>query len=180
MLHGLQRAVDVPAELIGLAQAAQRAFAVRRGGVEQDARHRAVFAGGRLADAGRRIATFQRQLAHERVREGARRDSLAMAWGCGAPCANAHGLRRGRCAACRPLDARASVQKPLRGNCRKIPSPRTSAGSSAKRKNNEERDTGDSYCRGVPLLASDRTDGRPIICKKASVTGRQDQPNLLS
>jgi hypothetical protein len=52
-------------------------------------------------------------------------------------------------------------------------------GSSASKRNNEERDTGDSYCRGAPLLASGGTDGRPIIRKKTSVTGRHKKPVFL-
>ncbi len=35
------------------------------------------------------------------------------------------------------------------------------------------------YCRGVPLLAWNGTDGRPIIRKKTSVTDRHDEPILL-
>src|SRR6266516_334408 len=75
VLHFGQRAVDVPAEGLGLAQAdeaAERAFAVGGGGVEQDSGHRSVGVLGSLgvdalADAGPGVAAFEGELAHEGV-----------------------------------------------------------------------------------------------------------------
>src|SRR6266404_5038979 len=74
---GFQRVLNLSAQSDGLAeldQAAERAFAVRGGGVDEDAGHGAVLlangsAAETLAHAGGGIAAFERNLAHEGVRE---------------------------------------------------------------------------------------------------------------
>ena len=80
--HRFQRLGDVPLQHVRPAQTdqpAQRAFAIRRGGVDEQAGHRAALLFRRpgvdaLADTGGGVTAFQSQLAHQRVGKAVNED----------------------------------------------------------------------------------------------------------